>query len=87
MKRKFLLLAGITLMLCGIVSAQAKLVEKAESNPKYISEVDRGRVNISMDALIKISEALNVQLLRPHSRHLVFRLLHRSQVCATTRVA
>src|SRR5438067_6885560 len=28
MERKFLLLAGITLMLCGIVSAQAKLVEK-----------------------------------------------------------
>src|ERR1043165_3181014 len=28
MKRKFLLLAGITLVLCGIVSAQAKLVEK-----------------------------------------------------------
>jgi transcriptional regulator with XRE-family HTH domain len=36
---------------------QEKLAERADLNPKYIGEVERGRKNISVDALIRIAEA------------------------------
>lgn len=42
--------------------SQEKLAEKAELNPKYIGEVERGRMNISMDALVRIASALKVQV-------------------------
>ena len=42
--------------------SQEKLAEKADLNPKYLSEVERGRANISLDALVRISKALKVQL-------------------------
>jgi len=42
--------------------SQETLAEKAELNPKYVSEVERGRVNISLDALTRISEGLKVRV-------------------------
>ncbi len=42
--------------------SQEKLAEKADLNPKYLSEVERGRANISLDALVRISKALKVHL-------------------------
>ena len=39
--------------------SQEKLAEKAELNPAYVSDVERGTENISVDALIRISEALD----------------------------
>ncbi|HWD92914.1 MAG TPA: helix-turn-helix transcriptional regulator [Verrucomicrobiae bacterium] len=41
---------------------QEKLAEKAELVPTYISDVERGSVNISVDALVRIAKALNVEL-------------------------
>ena len=41
---------------------QEKLAEKAELVPTYISDVERGRENISIDALQRIAKALGVQL-------------------------
>jgi transcriptional regulator with XRE-family HTH domain len=41
---------------------QEKLSEKAELTPTYISDVERGRENISVDALQRIAKALSVQL-------------------------
>jgi transcriptional regulator with XRE-family HTH domain len=38
--------------------SQEKLAEKADLHPKYISEVERGRKTISVDALARIAEAL-----------------------------
>lgn len=38
--------------------SQEKLAEKAELNPKYISEVERGSMKISVDALVRIAAAL-----------------------------
>lgn len=42
--------------------SQEQLAEKADLNPKYMSEVERGRVNISLDALARIAKALRVGL-------------------------
>jgi transcriptional regulator with XRE-family HTH domain len=39
---------------------QEKLAEKAELAPSYISDVERGRVNISVDALHRIAKAMDV---------------------------
>lgn len=39
---------------------QEKLAEKAELAPSYISDVERGRVNISVDALQRIAKAVGV---------------------------
>lgn len=41
---------------------QEKLAEQAELVPTYISDVERGSVNISVDALVRIAKALNVKL-------------------------
>lgn len=41
---------------------QERLAEKAELAPTYISDVERGRENISVDALARISKALEVTL-------------------------
>ena len=42
--------------------SQEKLAEKADLNPNYISDVERGKENISVDALVRIARALNVPL-------------------------
>jgi len=41
---------------------QEQMAEKAELDPKYISEVECGAVNISMDSLVRISKALKIPL-------------------------
>ena len=42
--------------------SQEKLAEKAELHPVYISAVERGVKNISMDALTRIAKALGVRV-------------------------
>ena len=41
---------------------QEKLAEKAELAPSYVSDVERGRVNISVDALQRIARAMGISL-------------------------
>jgi len=43
--------------------SQEKLAEKADLNTTYLSDVERGRENISVDALMRISSALKVSVL------------------------
>ena len=42
--------------------SQEKLAEKAELHPVYVSTVERGAKNISMDALVRIAKALKVRV-------------------------
>jgi transcriptional regulator with XRE-family HTH domain len=46
--------------LAWVVQIQEKLAEKADLNPKYLSEVERGCANISLDALVRIAKALGI---------------------------
>ena len=41
---------------------QEQLSEKMEINPKYLSSIERGNENPTLNALIKLSEALKVEL-------------------------
>ena len=41
---------------------QEKLAEKADLNPKYIGEIERGMKNISVDALIRIAAATKIPI-------------------------
>lgn len=41
---------------------QEKLGEKAGLNYKFIGELERGKVNVSLDSLAKIAEALMVKV-------------------------
>lgn len=41
---------------------QEKLGEAASLNPKYIGEVERAEKTISVDALVRISQALGVSV-------------------------
>ncbi|MGB7749526.1 MAG: helix-turn-helix transcriptional regulator [Verrucomicrobiia bacterium] len=41
---------------------QEKLAEKADLTYKYVGEVERGTVNISLDSLVRIAKALRVSL-------------------------
>ncbi len=41
---------------------QEKLAERAELNPKYIGEVERGMKNISVDDLVRIAAATKVPI-------------------------
>jgi transcriptional regulator with XRE-family HTH domain len=41
---------------------QENLAEKAELAPSYVSDVERGRVNISVDAVQRIAKALKINL-------------------------
>lgn len=41
---------------------QEKLAEKADLTAKYLGEVERGSVNISVDALARIAKALRVRV-------------------------
>lgn len=42
--------------------SQEKLAEKADLNTTYISDVERGEENISVDALVRVAAALKVPL-------------------------
>ena len=42
--------------------SQEKLAERADLNSKYIGEVERGGMNISVDALVRIAQALKVRV-------------------------
>jgi transcriptional regulator with XRE-family HTH domain len=41
---------------------QEKLAEKAELAPSYISDVERGLVNISVDAVQRIAKAFGIAI-------------------------
>ncbi|MCO5051950.1 MAG: helix-turn-helix domain-containing protein [Verrucomicrobiae bacterium] len=41
-----------------------QLAEKADLSWPYLSEIERGRENISLDRLAKLAQALNVKLSR-----------------------
>ena len=42
--------------------SQEKLAEKASLSYKYLGEVERGYVNISLDSLMRIAKALGVRV-------------------------
>ena len=42
--------------------SQEKLAEKADLNPKYLSEVEGGQVNISLDAVARLAKALGTRV-------------------------
>jgi transcriptional regulator with XRE-family HTH domain len=42
--------------------SQEELAEKADLSYKYLGEVERGYVNISLDSLVRIARALGVRL-------------------------
>jgi transcriptional regulator with XRE-family HTH domain len=42
--------------------SQERLAEAASLNPKYVSEVECGNVNISLDALVRIAKALEIRV-------------------------
>jgi transcriptional regulator with XRE-family HTH domain len=42
--------------------SQEQLAEKADLSYKYVGEVERGSVNISLDSLVRIAKALKVKL-------------------------
>jgi transcriptional regulator with XRE-family HTH domain len=39
-----------------------QLAEKADLSWPYLSEIERGRENISLDKLVRLAQALNVKL-------------------------
>lgn len=41
---------------------QEKLAEKANLAPSYVSDVERGRVNISVDAVQRIATAFGIHI-------------------------
>jgi len=41
-----------------------QLAEKADLSWPYLSEIERGRENISLDKLVRLAQALNVKLTR-----------------------
>jgi transcriptional regulator with XRE-family HTH domain len=42
--------------------SQEKLAEKAALSYKYLGEVERGVVNISLDSIVRIAKALKIQV-------------------------
>jgi transcriptional regulator with XRE-family HTH domain len=42
--------------------SQEKLAEKSDLSYKYLGEVERGSVNVSLDSLARIAKALKVRL-------------------------
>ena len=42
--------------------SQEQLAEKADINPKYLSRMERGTENPTLDMLIKLSNALEVEM-------------------------
>ncbi len=41
---------------------QEELGEKAELNYKFIGELERGQVNVSLDSIVRIADALEVKI-------------------------
>lgn len=41
--------------------SQEKLAEKADLHHNYVGDIERGEENVSVDALMRIAKALNVQ--------------------------
>ncbi len=41
---------------------QEVLAEKAKLNYKYLGELERGKVNVSLDSLLRISQALEINI-------------------------
>ncbi|MBI4849710.1 MAG: helix-turn-helix transcriptional regulator [Nitrospirae bacterium] len=41
---------------------QEELGERAELNYKFIGELERGQVNVSLDSIVRIAEALRVKI-------------------------
>jgi transcriptional regulator with XRE-family HTH domain len=41
---------------------QEALAEKADLSPKYVGEVERGMVNISVDSLLRLAKSLGVRV-------------------------
>jgi len=42
--------------------SQEKLAEKADLSTTFISDLERGRVNVAMDSLLRITRALDIKL-------------------------
>ena len=42
--------------------SQEKLAEKAETSPKYLSRMERGTENPTLDMFIKLADALEVEM-------------------------
>jgi transcriptional regulator with XRE-family HTH domain len=42
--------------------SQEKLAERASLSYKYLGEVERGYVNVSLDSLVRITKALKVKV-------------------------
>ena len=42
--------------------SQEKLAERSGLSPKYVGEVERGCVNISLDSLVRIAKALHLRV-------------------------
>ncbi len=41
---------------------QEKLAEKAELSTTFISDLERGRVNVAIDSLLRIANALGIKV-------------------------
>lgn len=41
---------------------QEKLAEKADLHHNFIGEIERGNMNVSLDALVRISKALAIKV-------------------------
>ena len=41
---------------------QEKLAEKSDLHHNFIGEVERGNMNVSLDALVKIAKALSIRV-------------------------
>ncbi len=42
--------------------SQEKLAEKADLSTTFISDLERGRVNVAVDSLLRIATALGIQV-------------------------
>jgi len=42
--------------------SQEKLAEKADLSTTFISDLERGRVNVAVDSLLRIAKALNMRV-------------------------
>ena len=46
----------------GVGSTQERLAEKADLSAKFLGEVERGTVNVSVDALARLAQALAIRI-------------------------
>jgi transcriptional regulator with XRE-family HTH domain len=47
---------------CSLKYSQEKLAEKADLTPAYLSDVERGVATISVDRLVRLAKALDINL-------------------------